>query len=379
MKAARGFTLVELLVVIAIIAILAVVGFAVFSGLQKGSRDAKRKEDVIALSRAYEANYANGQYPASPVPTYFSSGSIPIDPAGDPYSNTIANDKTWFKVCAALENNPSRTCYTASSTCVCITSAQGGNIGSGGYTGSPYIGPGGSNLIHPTCDTSQSLNNGLIGYWRMDESSWNGTLGEVKDSSSNNNGSAACYNGGSCTKPSTTTGKFGNAGSFNSTHQTAVNLGPNAAFNLTTDFTITAWVKRSGNCSFTTCPIFSKGMSSNTGYALELRTNNYLPTLNIRDSLQEVQGTTSVNTTNWYFIAASIDNLNIKVYTNGLQEASVTKNQTPNPVGQTGLIGNRNNGSIPFVGLIDDVRVYNRVLNLTEIGNLYSLGNGCIP
>ena len=42
---------------------------------------------------------------------------------------------------------------------------------------------------------SQFLSQGLVGYWKMDEASWNGTSGEVKDSSGNaNNGKAVGLN-----------------------------------------------------------------------------------------------------------------------------------------------------------------------------------------
>lgn len=50
----KGFTLVELLVVISIIAILSVIGLTIFSGVQKGARDAKRKEDLHSLALALE-------------------------------------------------------------------------------------------------------------------------------------------------------------------------------------------------------------------------------------------------------------------------------------------------------------------------------------
>lgn len=39
-----------------------------------------------------------------------------------------------------------------------------------------------------------TLSNGLVGYWKMDEASWNGTAGEVKDSSGNGNNGTA-FNG----------------------------------------------------------------------------------------------------------------------------------------------------------------------------------------
>lgn len=50
----KGFTLVELLVVIAIIAILAVVGVTVYGGIQKNARDARRSSDVESIIKAIE-------------------------------------------------------------------------------------------------------------------------------------------------------------------------------------------------------------------------------------------------------------------------------------------------------------------------------------
>ena len=52
-----GFTLIELLVVISIIAVLSVIGMVVFSGVQKGARDAKRRGDVDAIAKALELHY----------------------------------------------------------------------------------------------------------------------------------------------------------------------------------------------------------------------------------------------------------------------------------------------------------------------------------
>lgn len=73
----RGFTLVELMIVVAIIAILAAVGLAVFSGIQKKGRDAARRGDVQSIAKALETNkkdtgyqpLANGQFAGGVIPT----------------------------------------------------------------------------------------------------------------------------------------------------------------------------------------------------------------------------------------------------------------------------------------------------------------------
>lgn len=78
----KGFTLVELMIVVAIIAVLSVIGVTIFSGIQKDSRDARRKGDIDAIASAMEANYGKttaGQY-APLAATFFASGTIPVDP-----------------------------------------------------------------------------------------------------------------------------------------------------------------------------------------------------------------------------------------------------------------------------------------------------------
>ena len=73
-----GFTLVELMIVIAIIAVLSVVGVTVFSGIQKDARDARRKADIDAVSSAMEANYGKttaGQYKAMATSFFADGGS----------------------------------------------------------------------------------------------------------------------------------------------------------------------------------------------------------------------------------------------------------------------------------------------------------------
>lgn len=98
----KGFTLVELLVIIAIIAILSVIGVTVFSGVQKNARDAKRRADLDSIRLALEIyKSVNGRYPSPTnsvgrsgwgdsdlnpadymqnMSSSFAGGSLPVDP-----------------------------------------------------------------------------------------------------------------------------------------------------------------------------------------------------------------------------------------------------------------------------------------------------------
>lgn len=63
----KGFTLLELLVVIGIISILVAVGSTSYSAAQKKARDARRKADLRSVKNAMEQYYTlcNGSYPAT--------------------------------------------------------------------------------------------------------------------------------------------------------------------------------------------------------------------------------------------------------------------------------------------------------------------------
>lgn len=122
-KKPKGFTLVELLVVIAVIAILAVIGLTVFSGVQKGSRDAKRKADVQAIASALETkrDMVAGTYSAV-AGADFSSGALPLDPINtgtSVYTTTLSTDSKNYCVCALLENTAGANANSAGAAGVC--------------------------------------------------------------------------------------------------------------------------------------------------------------------------------------------------------------------------------------------------------------------
>jgi prepilin-type N-terminal cleavage/methylation domain-containing protein len=125
----KGFTLVELMIVVAIIAVLSVIGVTVFSGIQKDSRDARRRADIDAIASAMEANYGKttaGQYNAMAA-TFFASNAIPSDPT----STSVAPDSACPGVCKycvlqGLAQQTAAACSIAS-TAVAVGAPAGGS------------------------------------------------------------------------------------------------------------------------------------------------------------------------------------------------------------------------------------------------------------
>ncbi len=91
--------------------------------------------------------------------------------------------------------------------------------------------------------TPRTRDLGLVGYWKMDESSWtdNCSTLTVQDSSGHGNHGKACPNGYG---PVTALGKVGNAGSFDGSDD-YVNCGNGGSLNITDAITVAAWVKSS--------------------------------------------------------------------------------------------------------------------------------------
>lgn len=98
-KNLKGFTLVELLIVVGIIGILATLLMANFIGVRQRARDAQRKSDIRQIQSALELYRSDiGNYPASlstcgssltggtPASTYMQR--IPCDPSGSTYYNS---------------------------------------------------------------------------------------------------------------------------------------------------------------------------------------------------------------------------------------------------------------------------------------------------
>ena len=117
---AKGFTLMEILVVISLLAILATVVMAsYFTSLERG-RDSRRKQDLEQVGRALELYYfENNVYPATTLPwgealtntgntkTYMKK--LPTDPSDKSndgnYKYVYDSNGSYYKLYSCLEND----------------------------------------------------------------------------------------------------------------------------------------------------------------------------------------------------------------------------------------------------------------------------------
>lgn len=121
-KFQRGFTLLELLVVISIIGILIALGVVSYTSAQRNGRDAKRQSDLSGVKKALEQYYAlNSGYPseadcdAADITDFLPEG-LPSDPkpGHTAYSYTCTADD--YCICALLEQTGKGNATDASCT-----------------------------------------------------------------------------------------------------------------------------------------------------------------------------------------------------------------------------------------------------------------------
>lgn len=242
------------------------------------------------------------------------------------------------------------------------------------YYGNPSVKP----AIYPEMAT---LYGSLEGYWTMNESSWNGTSGEAKDSSVNaNNGTAT--NGGT-----TTTGQYGNAGSFDGTDD-GMSVGDLAITDGLTAATWAFWVRPT---TLTTSDvIWSKANGAITEQNFYIATGPsssttlvlYIPATATDGSPAVIYCNNAAADATWSHIiftyngggAAAEDRL--KMYINGIP-CSATYTGTANTSltsGTTSVMkfGNTADDLAPYNGRIDDARIYSRTLSDADAQQLYA-------
>jgi hypothetical protein len=161
-------------------------------------------------------------------------------------------------------------------------------------------------------------------------------------------------------------GRFGRALSFNGT-SSWVTVADANSLDLTTAMTIEAWVNPAVNTDWRT--VLLKENASGLSYSLYGSGSPAVPStwMRVGSAEREVNGTAALAVNTWTHLAATYDGATMRLFVNGVQvgtralAGSLGTSTAPLRIGGNAIWGEY------FSGLIDEVRVYNRVLTAAEI------------
>ena len=216
-------------------------------------------------------------------------------------------------------------------------------------------------------------NLGLVGYWDFDTGKFGRT---AYDRSGNGNDGILSFKASSV--DDWVDGKVGTGFNFDGLEDFYITV-PNAS-SLNPDYiTISAWVKF--NTAVGRDFVISKGQATsiaNGQYYFDYTSDEKLR-FNISDgtSGHDITSDTTLNSADvWYHIVGTYDGNTQRLYIDGVLDGT--------PASWTGVIGDTTNDlalgnrsrfyNIPFDGVLDDVRIYNRALSEGEIRRLYNSG-----
>jgi len=230
--------------------------------------------------------------------------------------------------------------------------------------GAVYAKLGGS--IRPSTANDIDLQKGLVGWWKLD--------GNAKDSSPYRN-TGVLENA-----PTPTTDREGQANgayAFNAASSQDIAIPDAAAISLTGPMTICAWFN---------------GTVQNTGGLLRgvvikdiggTAASNPIYGLQIIDGAVRFTTTTSANVSTsvaftglldntWYDACGVYDGSTDRIYVNGVAGANQAQGAPDDSTGALRIGQQKNGFNRYFTGSIDDVRLYNRVLSVSEMQTLSS-------
>ncbi|MEF2175810.1 MAG: LamG domain-containing protein [Candidatus Absconditabacteria bacterium] len=406
----KSFTLIELIIVIAIIAVLGATAFLLLTQWMSKGRDASKISSIRTIKTALEINFtAKGDYPIPQDAVehtgvngtklyqgYVGANMVaelqksPIDPTTKkPYVYSYMKTNStqgYYQIGTTMENTVGYEGYNLAKADISTTAKVVGNydfdpslpslIIAGGnestrgiYDPSTcFVIDGGKNTVDGTsCQPKKELSlkdydKGLVGYWDMESLTVDGQLMDI--SGNGNNGVRYTLTTiGDCSN-NISDGIVGKSTSFIGDNYVSINYNIN---NLT-EFSFSAYVLNSD----LTTPAPRIFDSRYRVFHVNSTIGNFIgdvshSSINSRSVTKDV-----IILNNYTHVAMTFSERDGKthIYINGIKAnyelnrpAEGIMNSTTNPL----LLGNRANLDRYFKGIIDEVKIYNRVLSEAEI------------
>ena len=224
----------------------------------------------------------------------------------------------------------------------------------------------------------------LVSYWKMNESSWNGTAGEVRDSKGSNHGKSL---GGATTVSAPSAHVGPRAGSFDGTND-YVEVTDAATLDFGSgDFTVQAWIYKTSNCSLFdnswgvnkwntgSAPgtnEWSLGTCDTTGNA-----NAFAFTVEVGSTVYRAEDDRGHRLNTWNHVVGIRRGTTIELYVNGVSATNATSIGTGtvsinNVTGRNLRFANSALNDLHFAGRIDEVAIWSTALSATEVQQIFS-------
>lgn len=224
--------------------------------------------------------------------------------------------------------------------------------------------PGSTGSETSSTYSSQSANlmTSLLGYYKFDEASYNGTSGEVKDSSSNNY--AAAF---SSAAAGSANGLFGRGTS-------SATLAASSTY-LTANFTINIWADPSTLSSSAIGNTILDFLVNGTTQSLVVALGNsgYFQVYNANNATT-YSSASPISTGSWSQLTLSYDGTCLQLYVNGTTSGACSA-ITITAAGSTRIrMGSNLLTATPYAGILDELGFWSRALTGPEVLELYRRG-----
>lgn len=206
-----------------------------------------------------------------------------------------------------------------------------------------------------------ALTDNLIAYYKLDETSGSTAVDELATNDGTITGATVNQ-----------AGKIGTAYSFDGSGDRV-----SMVSGVSGNFTATCWVKAISNSS--EGRILTIRGSSGSSAGICIASNPAIGSNGI-NSLHEIiawgsTGGTNIYDSTWHFLTLTWDGTTSKLYLDGDSTPESTNSSSPSLSTQN-YIGQHSSTTNTFVGTIDEVAIWSRVLSTDEITELYNSGSG---